>query len=107
MENTTNTLDLVAPTESKFDYVPFVQFVKAHGGRVTAIETPVNKKLVQSVGSVYLYMKDEFKQKSLELIKNNPDQLLVGIAKEVDENGNRGCLLVERRSKVLESFDFN
>ena len=111
MENV-NTLDLVAPTNRKFDYVSFIKFVKANGGRISAIETPVNKKLVYSVGSVYLYMKDEFKQKSLELVKTNPEKLLVGISREVDADGNRGYLLVEddpsrRLSKVIETFDFN
>ena len=114
MENNNNRVtDLVAPkTERKFDYVSFIKFVKANGGRITAGTTPVNDKLVYSVGEVFLHMKDDFKQKSLELVANAPEKLLVGISREVDADGRRGYLLVEddpsrRRLKVIETFDFN
>ena len=68
--------NLVAPqSERKFDYVSFIKFVKSHGGRITGINTPVNKKFVYSVGSVYLHMKDDFKAKSLELMRTAPEKL--------------------------------
>lgn len=108
-ENATIT-NLVAPkTERKFDYVSFLRFAKMNGGRVQAFNTPNNNKFVYSVGSVYLHMKDEFKQRSLELMKSAPEKLLVGISREVDADGNRGYLLVEdtQRANVIETFDFN
>lgn len=114
MENNNNTVtDLVAPqSERKFDYVSFIKFAKANGGRVVGMNTPINKKFVYNVGSVYLHMKDNFKEKSLELMKTAPERLLVGISREVDADGNRGYLLVEddpsmRKSEVVETFDFN
>lgn len=109
MENNTNRVtDLVAPkTERKFDYVSFLTFAKANGGRVQAFNTPNNNKFVYSVGSVYLVMKDEFKQRSLELMKTNPEKLLVGISRELDADGNRGYLLVEDTRDIIESFNFN
>ena len=114
MENTNATVtNLVAPaTTRKFDYVSFIKFAKANGGRVVGLNTPNNNKFVYSVGSVYLHMKDNFKARSLELMKTAPEKLLVGISREVDADGNRGYLLVEddpsmRKSKVVETFDFN
>lgn len=90
--------------ESVFDYTPFKTFVKNNGSEISIVETK-NNNAALLIGGVFVSVKNELKSNLVDLVKNQPELLVVGKSKTVDEYGKHGhTLFMQGGLTVVESF---
>ena len=90
--------------ESVFDYTPFKQFVQNNGSEISIVETK-NNNAALLVGGVFISVKNELKSNLVDLVKRQPELLVVGTTKTVDEYGKHGhTLFMQGGLTVVESF---
>ena len=90
--------------ESVFDYTPFKQFVQNNGREISIVETK-NNNAALLIGGVFVSVKNELKSNLVDLVKNQPELLVVGKSKIVDEYGKHGhTLFMQGGLTVVESF---
>ena len=90
--------------ESVFDYTPFKQFVKNNGGEISIVETKNNNSALL-IGGVFVSVKNELKPNLVDLVKQQPELLVVGTTKVVDEYGKHGnTLFMQSGLTIKESF---
>ena len=90
--------------ESVFDYTPFKTFVKNNGSEISIVETK-NNNTALLVGGVFVSVKNELKSDLVDLVKRQPELLVVGTTKTVDEYGKHGhTLFMQGGLTVVESF---
>ena len=90
--------------ESVFNYTSFKQFVNNNGKDFSIVETKNNNKALL-VGGVFVSVKNELKPNLRDLVTNQPELLVVGTTKVVDEYGKHGnTLFLQDGLRVIESF---
>lgn len=90
--------------ESVFNYTSFKQFVKNNGGEISIVETK-NKNAALLIGGVFVSVKTELKSDLSDLVKHQPELLVVGTSKAVDDFGKHGnTLFMQGGLTVIESF---
>lgn len=90
--------------ESIFNYTPFKQFVKNNGDEITIVNTK-NNNAALLIGGVFVSVKNELKPELTDLVKTQPELLVVGTTKAVDEYGKHShTLFMDSGLTVIESF---
>ena len=90
--------------ESVFDYTPFKTFVSNNGNEISIVETK-NNNAALLIGGVFVSVKNELKSNLKDLVKQQPELLVVGKTKTVDEDGKHGhTLFMQNGLTVIESF---